>query len=70
MKILIYGAGAVGSAFGGFLSKEHEVTLLGRRTEIGAINGAIVRLGKKLKVPAPVNRMLAVMIKEKEKQRR
>lgn len=30
MRILVYGAGAIGSAFGGFLSRGHEVTLLGR----------------------------------------
>ena len=30
MRILVFGAGAVGSAFGGFLSRFHDVTLLGR----------------------------------------
>ena len=30
MNILVFGAGAIGSAFGGFLSPFHEVTLLGR----------------------------------------
>jgi 2-dehydropantoate 2-reductase len=30
MQILVYGAGAVGSVFGGFLSRKHAVTLLGR----------------------------------------
>ena len=30
MEILVYGAGAIGSVFGGFLSREHNVTLLGR----------------------------------------
>ena len=37
MKILIYGTGAVGSAFGGFLSRDHEVTLLGRGKHLAAI---------------------------------
>lgn len=37
MKILVYGAGAVGSAFGGFLSRRHEVTLLGRRRHLEGI---------------------------------
>lgn len=37
MKILIYGAGAVGSAFGGFLSRDHEVTLLGRKKHLAVI---------------------------------
>src|SRR3990167_9464394 len=32
MKILVFGAGAIGSVFGGFLSRRHEVTLLGRRS--------------------------------------
>ena len=31
MNILIFGAGAIGSVFGGFLSREHEVTLIGRQ---------------------------------------
>ncbi|OQA58200.1 MAG: 2-dehydropantoate 2-reductase [Candidatus Omnitrophica bacterium ADurb.Bin277] len=37
MKILVFGAGAIGSAFGGFLSKGHEVTLLGRKPHVEAI---------------------------------
>jgi 2-dehydropantoate 2-reductase len=31
MRILVFGAGAVGQAFGGFLSRQHDVMLLGRR---------------------------------------
>ncbi len=34
MKILIVGAGAMGSVFGGFLSRDHEVTLVGRDPHI------------------------------------
>ena len=30
MEVLVYGAGAIGSVFGGFLSRKHNVTLLGR----------------------------------------
>jgi len=37
MKILIFGAGAIGSAFGGFLSRSHDVTLLGRAPHLHAI---------------------------------
>ncbi len=37
MKILIFGAGALGSVFGGFLSREHEVTLIGREPHMRAI---------------------------------
>ena len=38
MRVLVFGAGAIGSAFGGFLSPHHEVTLLGRRTHLEAIH--------------------------------
>ncbi len=37
MNILIFGAGAMGSVFGGFLSQEHEVTLIGRQEHMRAI---------------------------------
>lgn len=37
MKILVFGAGAIGSVFGGFLSRSHEVTLLGRAWHLDAI---------------------------------
>jgi 2-dehydropantoate 2-reductase len=37
MKVLIYGAGAIGSTFGGFLSPNHDVTLLGRPKHLNAI---------------------------------
>ncbi len=37
MKVLVFGAGAVGLTLGGFLSKDHEVTLLGRPNNIQAI---------------------------------
>jgi len=37
MKILIFGAGAMGSVFGGFLSRHNEVTLLGRGGHIDSI---------------------------------
>lgn len=37
MKILVFGAGAIGSALGGFLSKNHKVTLLGRKDHLEAI---------------------------------
>ncbi|MFQ6136434.1 MAG: ketopantoate reductase family protein [Candidatus Hydrothermarchaeales archaeon] len=38
MKILIMGAGALGSVFGGFLSKNNEVTLIGREPHISKVN--------------------------------
>ncbi len=37
MKILIFGAGAMGSVFGGFLSAGHDVTLIGRDPHIHKI---------------------------------
>lgn len=37
MKILVFGAGAIGMAFGGFLSRRHQVTLLGRAAHLRAI---------------------------------
>ncbi len=40
MKITIIGAGALGSAIGGFLSRENEVTLVGRSDHVRAINSS------------------------------
>ncbi len=37
MNILVFGAGAIGSAFGGFLSKRHAVTLIGRKEHLEVI---------------------------------
>lgn len=37
MKILVMGAGAIGSVFGGFLSKNHEVTLVGRNPHMAKV---------------------------------
>lgn len=37
MRILVFGAGAIGSLFGGFLSRLHEVALLGRSRHLKAI---------------------------------
>jgi len=37
MRILVFGAGAIGSAFGGFLSRKNEVTLLGRKWHLNPI---------------------------------
>ncbi|MCP8304038.1 MAG: hypothetical protein H3Z50_00990 [archaeon] len=37
MKILVMGAGAIGSTFGGFLSKSQDVTLVGREPHISEI---------------------------------
>ncbi|MEM2872938.1 MAG: ketopantoate reductase family protein [Nitrososphaerales archaeon] len=37
MKILVMGAGAIGSVFGGFLSNSQDVTLIGREDHISAV---------------------------------
>ena len=38
MKIVIYGAGAVGSLFGAYLSRKYDVALIGRKDHVNAIN--------------------------------
>lgn len=38
----------------------------GRRCEVDAINGAIVRLGKEQGVPTPVNDVVVALIRAKE----
>jgi 2-dehydropantoate 2-reductase len=40
--------------------------LAGRRTEIEARNGVIVRLGERLGVPTPANRMAVALFKAME----
>ena len=37
-KIFILGAGAIGSCYGAFLSGKNDVTLIGRRAHVDAIN--------------------------------
>ncbi|MFZ5802700.1 MAG: ketopantoate reductase family protein [Candidatus Omnitrophota bacterium] len=44
MKILVFGAGAIGLAFGGFLSREHEVALVGRRSYLDLIRKGGLRV--------------------------
>jgi 2-dehydropantoate 2-reductase len=41
----------------------------GKRTEIDALNGAVVREGKALGVPTPFNEALTLLIKGLEKSR-
>jgi ketopantoate reductase len=38
----------------------------GRRTEIDALNGALVRLARQLGVPVPVNEAIALMVRALE----
>ncbi len=39
----------------------------GRRTEVDAINGAVARLGAELGVPTPLNRLLTVLVHNRER---
>jgi 2-dehydropantoate 2-reductase len=45
MKVTVFGAGAVGSYFGGKLSQRHEVTLVGRKGHVEAIRANGLRVG-------------------------
>ncbi len=47
MEILIFGAGAMGSFFGGLLSRRHEVTLIGRPEHVAAIRAHGLRISGK-----------------------
>lgn len=49
MRILVYGAGALGSLLGGLLAATHDVTLLARRDHVDAVN----RLGLSIEGKAP-----------------
>ena len=44
----------------------HQDLLGGRRTEVDALNGAIVATGQRLGVPTPLNQMLATLIRAAE----
>jgi 2-dehydropantoate 2-reductase len=59
MNIVVFGAGAIGSLFGGLLSKENNVVLIGRKTHVEAIqkNGLkiIGKTNATIKVPAEYN---------------
>jgi len=48
MRICVFGAGALGSALGGMLAGEHEVTLIGRKTHVSAIMRSGLRLTGKV----------------------
>ena len=38
MKIIVYGAGAIGSLFGALLASHHDVILIGRHDHVETIN--------------------------------
>ena len=47
MKILVFGAGAIGSFFGGLLSRHHDVLLIGRAEHVEAIRAHGLRISGK-----------------------
>lgn len=52
MEILVFGAGAIGSFFGGVLSRRHEVTLIGRAEHVAAIRSHGLRISGKTRMTA------------------
>lgn len=44
MRVVIFGAGAIGSLFGAFLSKQHDVILIGRKEHVEMINSNGLRI--------------------------
>src|SRR5437867_7227515 len=44
VDVLVFGAGAIGSFFGGLLSRRNRVTLVGRRDHVDAIRRAGLRI--------------------------
>ena len=52
MEILVFGAGAMGSFFGGLLSQRHNVTLIGRAEHISAIKSHGLRVRGKTAIIA------------------
>ena len=56
MNIIVFGAGAIGSLFGGLLSKNNKVILIGRKKHVKAINSKNLKIigktNKKIKLQA------------------
>src|SRR5712692_51418 len=52
VEILVFGAGAMGSFFGGILSRRHGVTLVGRSEHVEAIRGHGLRISGKTSMVA------------------
>jgi 2-dehydropantoate 2-reductase len=38
VRVLVFGAGAIGSLLGGVLSEDHDVTIIGRKSHVDAVN--------------------------------
>ncbi len=58
MNIMIMGAGAIGSLFGGLLKKQHNVVLIGRKPHMQAIQK------KKLHITGKTNRIITIHAQE------
>ncbi len=54
VRIVVFGAGAIGSFFGGLLSRRHDVTLIGRKEHVAAIRAHGLRItGKTAMIARP-----------------
>lgn len=54
MRILVFGAGAIGSLLGGLLSTRHDVLLIGRKSHVDAIREGGLRIsGKTVRITKP-----------------
>src|SRR6266704_291659 len=54
VRIVVFGAGAMGSFFGGLLSRRHDVTLIGRGEHMAAIRARGLRItGKTAMIARP-----------------
>jgi len=54
MKILVFGAGAIGSLFGSFLARDHDVVLFGRASHMDAIKKNGLEIFGKTKMKADI----------------
>ncbi len=54
MNVLVMGAGAIGSFFGGVLAKKHNVVLIGRKPHVNEINKSSLKIVGKTKLTANV----------------
>lgn len=60
MRILVFGAGSLGSALGGLLSQRHEVALVGRRENMDAIRARGLHLSGAVETHASVDALETV----------
>src|SRR2546426_503274 len=60
VEILVFGAGAIGSFFGGLLSQRHDVTLIGRAEHISAVKSHGLRVSGKTSIIAKPRAALRV----------